>query len=42
MTKENFSKIYDDHSKEIFNFLFIRTQSSDLASDIVSETFFKF
>ena len=42
MTKENFSKIYDDHSKEIFNFLYIRTQSSDLASDIVSETFFKF
>jgi len=42
MTKENFSQIYDDHSKEIFNFLFIRTQSSDLASDIVSETFFKF
>lgn len=42
MTKDNFSKIYDEHSKEIFNFLFIRTQSSDISNDIVSETFFKF
>ncbi|MDD3808619.1 MAG: hypothetical protein PHG49_03935 [Candidatus Pacebacteria bacterium] len=42
MTKDNFSKIYDDHSKEIYNFLFLRTHSSDIANDITSETFFKF
>jgi len=42
MTRENFSQIYDEHSKEIFNFLFLRTSSSDIASDIVAETFFKF
>jgi len=42
MTKDNFSKIYDEHSKEIYNFLFLRTQSSDIAGDITSETFFKF
>jgi DNA-directed RNA polymerase specialized sigma24 family protein len=42
MTKENFSKIYDEHSKEIFNFLFLRTRSSDIANDITSEAFFKF
>ncbi len=42
MTKEKFSNIYDTYSKEIFNFLFLRTSSSDIANDLTSETFFKF
>ncbi|MFA5229971.1 MAG: RNA polymerase sigma factor [Candidatus Paceibacterota bacterium] len=42
MTKEKFSNIYDSHSKEIFNFLFLRTSSSDIAGDLTAETFFKF
>ncbi len=42
MTKEKFSNIYDTFSKEIFNFLFLRTSSSDIANDLTSETFFKF
>ena len=42
MTKEKFSNIYDTYSKEIFNFLFLRTSSSDIAGDLTSETFFKF
>lgn len=42
MTKDKFSKIYEQHAKEIFSFFFLRTQSSDIAHDLSSEAFFKF
>lgn len=42
MTKDKFSKIYDQYAKEIFSFFFLRTQSSDTANDLSSEAFFKF
>ncbi len=42
MTKDTFSKIYEEHASEIFSFLFLRTQLSDIANDLTSDVFFKF
>lgn len=42
MTKEQFSQIYDQYSKEIFSFFNLRLQSSDSAKDLLSESFWRF
>ena len=39
--KKQFSKIYDEHIKKIYRFVYLKVSSEDIAQDIASETFLK-